>query len=233
MRKLSVLLACNETLPAEAIAEAFNSRGDIEVVGNSSTGENTSELVRTLKPDVLIIGIHLSGMDGIDTTRLIHQHYPNVSIIFLSGYNQKSFVINALRAGAVGFLPLSCKFETLVQAVHGVRAGLSAFDTTILDKLISKSAEGLVFNNKSESVNVREIEILRFVAAGKSNRDIARDLYISPRTVQSHLANIFRKLNVTSRTEAVTASISKGYLDVKELPDYIDTLLQKNDANLS
>ena len=233
MRKLSVLLACNETLPAEAIAEAFNSRGDIEVVGISSTGENIIDMVRTSKPDVLIIGVHLSGMDGIATTRQIHQHFPNVSIIFLSGYNQKSFVLNALRAGAVGFLPLSCKFETLAQAVHGVRAGLSAFDTTILDKLISKSTEGLVFNNKSESINVREVEILRFVAEGKSNRDIAVNLYISPRTVQSHLANIFRKLNVSSRTEAVTASISKGYLDVKELPDYINSLLQKNEADLS
>jgi len=233
MRKLSVLLACNETLPAEAIAEAFNSRGDIEVVGNLNASQDIIELALTLKPDVLIIGVHLSGMDGIETTRLIHKRCPNISIIFLSAYNQKSFVINAIRAGAVGFLPLSCKFETLVQAIHGVKAGLAGFDTTILDKLMSKSTGGIVFDNKAETVNSREIEILRLVARGKSNREIARVLFISPRTVQSHLANIFHKLKVTSRTEAVTASISKGYLDIKELPDYIDTILQKNDLNLS
>ena len=185
MHKLSVLLSCNETLPAEAIAEAFNNRGDIEVVGTCNSSENTIELVESLKPDVLIIGVHLIGMDGIDTARLIHQKHPNISIIFLSAYNQKPYVVNALNAGAVGFLPLSCKFETLVQAIHGVKAGLAAFDLSILEKLMSPSSGKQVFDNKSENINVREIEILRFVARGKSNRDIARDLYISPRTVQS------------------------------------------------
>jgi DNA-binding NarL/FixJ family response regulator len=227
--KLSVLLACNETLPAEAIAEAFNSRSDIVVVGTTNSGVDTIEMVDNLKPDVLIIGVHLFGMDGIESARVIHQKHPKVSIIFLSAFNQKTYVINALNAGAVGFLPLTCKFEALVQAIHGVKAGLAAFDISILDKLVTQTGRGAASGSKSESLNVREIEILRCVASGKGNRDIAKDLYISPRTVQSHLANIFRKLNVTSRTEAVTASISKGYLEVKDMPDSISPAAPKND----
>ena len=219
MSKVRVVLADSHAVLVEGIAATLRIRDDIEVAGIANTGEAAIQLVESSNANVLVIGIDFPGMNGIEATRHIHLRHPAVAILILTAHDYESYVLDALDAGATGYLLKTGGTEPLVKAVLCAHAGLSIFDTYIFRKILGNRLHKDYESGNAEcGLNNREIEILKLVALGMTNRVISQKLFISPKTVQSHLATIFRKLDVRTRTEAVTVSATKGLLNIDRLP---------------
>lgn len=194
---------------------------DLAIVGEASTGQEAIELARTLLPDVVIMDIRLPLLSGVESTRVICSELPGVKVVVLTAHNDDQYVYSAIEAGASGYLLKTAPVIDLIKAIRQVHQGEACLDPVIAAKLLRRmsrlghrdhqtvGAPGL------EALTHREHEVLRSLAEGLSNKAIANHLSISERTVQAHLTNIYGKLQVASRTEAVMAGIRLGWLLVE------------------
>lgn len=186
---------------------------DVQVVGEATTGAEAILMARELKPDVIIMDIHMPELTGIEATRRIRQENENIRVLVLTAYDEPAYVHALLDAGADGFILKTAEFSQLYKALQEVAVGRSAFDTVTLERAdqYSQSSSSLV-----ESLTNREVDVLTYAAQGQTNKQIGKTLFISDRTVQGHLQNIYQKLSVTTRTEAVTAGLSRGFISLSE-----------------
>jgi len=191
------------------------------VVGEAGDGEETVKLACELKPDVAIVDISMPKLDGIEATKQIKERCPSVTILILSAYDDDQFIFSLLEAGAAGYLLKSIRSRELVDAVRAVQAGESVLHPAIAKKVLNRfvSTGGKPQAAKPADVlSDREKEILRLATKGLSNADIAKELYLSVRTVQGHLGHIFNKLQVGSRTEAVVRALKEGWVTLDDIP---------------
>jgi len=194
---------------------------DIEIIGEASTGQEAIDLAHRLKPDVIIMDVRMPVLSGVEATRQICSELSGVKIIVLTAHNDDQYVYSAIEAGASGYLIKTAPVIELIKAIHQVHQGEASLDPAITAKLIrrmSKSSLGessTVDGSGVESLTTREQEVLRSLADGLSNKAIADRLFISERTVQAHLTNIYGKLQVSSRTGAILAGIKHGWLIVE------------------
>jgi DNA-binding NarL/FixJ family response regulator len=156
--------------------------------------------------------VRMPQINGIDLTKRIKASYPQVRVLILTAYDDDPYILAALRAGADGFLLKTAPSSDLLRGVKDLAAGKSFIDAEVAPKVIA----GLTKASQIEALSERELDVLRGVAKGRTNREIAQILSISDRTVQGHLANIFGKLKVTSRTEAVTVGLQNGLLTLND-----------------
>jgi DNA-binding NarL/FixJ family response regulator len=161
---------------------------------------------------VAVLDVRMPQVNGIDLTKRIKEVYPQVRVLILTAYDDDPYVFAALRAGADGFLLKTAPSSDLLRAVKELAAGKSFLDTQIAPRIIANLSNA----RQIETLSERELEVLRGVAKGWTNREIAHSLAISDRTVQGHLANIFGKLQVNSRTEAVTVGLQQGFLTLND-----------------
>jgi NarL family two-component system response regulator LiaR len=220
LKKIKVLIADDHALVREGTRRILNQEEDIEVVAEASDGEETVSLATRYKPDVAIIDISMPKLDGIGATRQIKALFPEMAVLILSAYDDDQFVFSLLEAGAAGYLLKSVHGKELVDAVRAVYAGESVLHPSIAKKVLSRFArtpEKAVEEEPGELLSKREIEILKLVTRGLSNKDIADELYLSIRTVQGHIGNIFNKLKVSSRTEAVVHALKKGWVSLDDV----------------
>ena len=219
--KIRVLLAEDHIIVREGTRELLQREPDIEVVGEASDGEESIRLAEELKPDVIIMDIAMPKVNGIEATKKIKQIVPTTAVLILTAYDTEQYVIALLEAGAAGYLLKNVRGNQLVDAVRAVHSGESVLQPSatrqIINRLTSKAKE------QEETVvtsplTEREQEILMLTAKGVSNKDIADNLCLSIRTVQSHLSNIFKKLAVGSRTEAILYGLRRGWFTIEELP---------------
>jgi len=194
---------------------------DLEIIGEASTGQEAVELAHRLKPDVVIMDVRMPVLSGVEATRQICSDISGVKIIVLSAHDDDQYIYSAIEAGASGYLLKTAPVIELIKAIHLVHQGEASLDPAITAKLIhrmSKStlSESSAADAKVESLTAREQEVLRSLADGLSNKAIADQLFISERTVQAHLTNIYGKLQVSSRTEAILAGIKHGWLIVEK-----------------
>ena len=191
----------------------------MEVVGEASDGSETVKLVKDLRPHVVLMDIAMPKVNGIEATRQIKAGYPATAVLILTAYDNDQYIVALLEAGAAGYLLKNVCGADLVNAIRAVHAGEAVLHPTIAQKVFSR----LGFNGHQEPaaeeahLSQREMEILKLAARGMSNQDIASRLFLSRRTVQAHLANIFRKMDVGSRTEAVLQAMRKGWLGLDDL----------------
>ncbi|MFC2012482.1 response regulator [Chloroflexota bacterium] len=188
---------------------------DLEVVAEAADGEEAIRLAGDLNPDIVIMDIAMPNIDGIEATRQIKQQYPAVSVLILSAYDDDQFVFSLLEAGAAGYLLKSVRGNELVDAIRAVYAGESVLHPSIARKVLNRFKDTSIETQKQQvkdALTEREIEVLQFATQGLSNQEIADKLYISLRTVQSHLNHIFNKLQVSSRTEAVVRALKEGWV---------------------
>ena len=215
MKKIRILIADDHAFVRESTRHILEQESDLEVIGEAGDGEETVKLATTFKPDVAIIDIAMPKLDGIEATKQIKTLCPGISVLILSAYDDDQFVFSLLEAGAAGYLLKSVRGQEIVDAVRAVYSGESVLHPAVARKVLNRfarpSAE-IEAKKSPELLSEREMEVLRLVTKGLSNKDIADKLCLSVRTVQGHLANIFNKLQVSSRTEAVVHALKQGWV---------------------
>ena len=220
MTEITVLLADDHAVVREGMRELIDREKDLKVVGEAENGKEAVEKVAELRPDVVLMDVDMPGLNGIEATRQIKARYPATAVLALSAYDDDQYVFALLDAGAAGYLLKNVRGRQLVEAIHSVHAGESVLHPVVARKVVSRflsSTSGQSEPRDGALLTERELGILRLAACGMSNRDIAEKLVLSGRTVQAHLANIFDKLSVGSRTEAVIHALKKGWFTLEEL----------------
>ncbi len=218
--KTRILIADDHPLLREALCQVFSNQKDMEIVGQAGNGEEAIDLAFQLKPDILVMDIMMPKFDGLEASRQIKKIAPNTAILILTAYDDDNYVLGLLEAGATGYLMKSAKGQDLVEAVRAVRAGESVLHPKIIEKLLkqamAKPAETVELKIK-DLLSDREMEMLKLLATGMSNKEIAEKLCLSLRTVKAHMSNIFTKMNVASRSEALVESLKKGLLTLEDI----------------
>ena len=211
---IRVILADDHAVVRKGIHDFLQEPGDITVVAEAATGDEALALIRQHRPDVAVLDIQMPGRTGLEVTRAVRAEQLPVGVLILTAYDDDPFVMTALQAGANGYVMKSAEPEELVAAVRAVHEGKSALDPSILRKVMATLTDGSP-SGTVEKLSAREIEVLRLAARGYTNKAIGAQLGISDRTVQGHLTNVYGKLGVASRTEAVTRAIHMGLVSVE------------------
>ena len=219
MSKIRVLLADDHVLVREGTRELLEQEEDIEVVAEAGDGEEAVHLAVVHRPDIAIMDISMPRLNGIEATKQIKALHPATAVLVLTAYDDDQYVFALLEAGAAGYLLKDVQASELVKAVRAVYNGESVLHPAIARKVINRFAQpGGKRPEKDvlDQLTEREMEVLKLAAKGMTNQEIARDLVISVRTVQVHLSNVFGKMGVGSRTEAVLFALRRGWIALED-----------------
>lgn len=209
--KIRILLADDHHIVRAGVRQLLESAKDLEVIAEAGDGEEAQALIQKHKPDVAVLDIQMPKASGIEVTRWVRAHLPEVGVLILTAYNDDPYVMAVLQAGANGYVLKTAQADDLIQSVRDVNEGKSALDPAITRKLMSNLFKGTE-TKIVEPLTDRELDVLRLAAKGYTNKSIGVQLNISDRTVQGHLAHIFAKLQANSRTEAVMRAVSLGLI---------------------
>jgi DNA-binding NarL/FixJ family response regulator len=217
-RTIRVVLADDHAVVRKGIHDFLEEAGDIQVVAEATTGTEAVAVTLEQQPDVTVLDIQMPEMSGVEAARQIKAQAPDVQVLVLTAYDDDPYIFAMLQAGASGYVLKNASSEELVRAVRAVARGESALDPTVTAKVMSQLAGGRPPGAQAvvEGLTQRELDVLRLAAKGQTNRAIGRELGISDRTVQGHLANIFGKLGVSTRTEAVLLALKQGWITLDE-----------------
>ncbi len=216
MQPIRVLLADDHIMVREGTRRILEREPDLEVVGEAGDGRETIDLVTETHPDVVVMDISMPVMNGIEATKGIKRLLPQTAVLVLTAYDDDEYVFAILEAGAAGYLLKNARGSELIDAVRRIAAGETVLHAPIAQKVLRR----VTYRNHETQVDAlteREHEVLTLAAKGLSNREIAAQLIVSPRTVQAHMANIFGKLQVGSRTEAVMTALRRGLISLGEV----------------
>jgi len=220
MSDISIVLGEDHLITRQGILRLLEDEEGLTVVGEAGNGEEAVQMVTDLKPDVVIMDIAMPRLNGIEATRQIKVINPRTGVLILSAYDDDEYVFATLKAGAAGYLLKSVSGDELVRAVKAIHNG-----EPVLDPLIAKKVMNYFkFQNKipsvkedSEHLSNRELDIIKLAAKGFTNKEIADKLHLSYRTIEGHMRDVFNKLGVGSRTEAVLFGLRKGWFTLEEL----------------
>ena len=218
MSPIRVVLADDHAVVRKGIRDFLQEDGDIQVIGEAGDGEKVKELILTLQPDVAILDVRMPLATGIDVARWIREQSLPVRVLILTAFDDDPFIIAALKAGANGYVLKNAEADAITAAVRAVHRGEPALAPDIAQKLITQLTGTPEAPQVAELMTDREREVLQLAASGLTNRGIGLKLSISDRTVQGHLASIYAKLQVNSRTEAVTKALQLGLIHLPEQP---------------
>lgn len=221
MGKISILIADDHTLVREGTRDRLNREEDFEVVGEAADGEEAVRLVNQLKPSVAILDMAMPNLNGIEAAKQIKKTQPGTAVLILSAYDDDQYVYAALEAGADGYLLKNVRGHQLVDAIRDVYAGEVVLAPHVARKVVqwfSSLSHGQRVEAAADYLSERELGVLKLAAKGMSNKEIAAELSLGVRTVQSHLSHIFDKLGVSSRTEAVLRALKEGWLSFEHIP---------------
>ena len=216
---IRVAIAEDQQLITKMLTGLVDAQDGMQMVGEAFNGKEIVSLCRTLVPDVVLMDLNMPIMDGAAATREIRAMETGTAVLILTAHEDDALVFEGIRAGALGYLLKSCTPEELAGAIRTVHAG-----ETIVSPGIAREALA-AFEGKDEiedeatmlSLTERELEIVGSLAQGKSNKEIARALYISDNTVRNHIANIYKKLHINDRTQAVLYAIRNGLVNLEEI----------------
>ena len=220
MENIRILIVDDHEVVRDGLSTMLGRQEDFEVVGEAKNGLEAIEKARTLRPDVILMDLRMPEMDGVEAMRGIRADntgdYANeVKFMVLTTYDTDEYIFDAIEAGAKGYLLKDASREDLFRAVRTVNQGESLIQpgvvSRVLNRLTQLSQRGAT-GAESQNLSEREVEVLRLMANGSANKQIAAELSISESTVKTHVANIFQKLDVNHRTEAVTKAMSKGII---------------------
>jgi len=218
MEKIRLLIADDHPTFLEGLARLLQDEDGLECVAKSTDGKETVELAKELQPDVAIIDVSMPNLDGIEVAKQIKAACANTAILMISGFEYQSYILASLQAGAMGYMSKSAPLDEIVSAIRLVYKGSSVIDLKSTDSIVHRlSAMDSSDKRDFEQLQSREQEVIKLAAKGMSNKEIASQLFISERTVQTHLVNIFKKLGVSSRTQAVLNALRRGWLTLDNL----------------
>ena len=213
MGKITVFLAEDHAVVREGLAELIRREADMEVVGEAGDGEDTVRQVKQLKPDIVLMDIAMPLVNGVEATKQIKSSVPQTRVLVLTAYDNPEFVTDA---GAAGYLLKNVRRKELTSAIRSAYEGESVLHPSVAKAIFAqlRTPADKITSEKPDVLSEREFQVLQKGAEGLSNKQIATLLSIGPRTVQTHWRNIFDKLGVYSRTEAIVYCLKKGWLNL-------------------
>lgn len=216
---MKVIICDDQAVVRDGLELLLKLEGDIEVVGLAQDGAQALELAAQTTPDLVLMDLKMPGMNGVEATRRLCALYPQLKVLVLTTFDDDEWVFDAIRAGASGYLLKDTPREKVIEALRGTAAGKTYVDPAVAGKLL-----GQVANRQerpatliTDKLTGREVEVLRLIARGLSNAEIAGTLHLSEGTVRNHVSTLFSKLDVADRTQAAILAIRHG-LDRPEMP---------------
>ncbi len=213
---ISLLLVDDQNLIRQGLKALLELEPDLQVVGEAENGQIAIDLVRSLQPDVVLMDIRMPVMDGVTATREICQQFPDVNVLVLTTFDDDNYVAKAIGYGAKGYLLKDTPSEEIAAAIRAVDRGYTHLAPGIMEKVMSNRGERLEVTLPPEIAELtpRELEVLKLIATGANNREIAQSLYISEGTVKNHVTNLLNRLNLRDRTQA--AILANTYFDTNK-----------------
>jgi DNA-binding NarL/FixJ family response regulator len=217
--RIRVVICDDHALFRRGLIMVLEAEDDIDVVAEAEDGEDAVSTVAQFVPDVVLMDVRMPGVDGIEATRRIADEVPSTKIVMLTVSDEEADLYEAVKAGATGYLLKEISIEEVASAVRAVVAGQSLISPSMASKLLSEFTNLAKRADERTTVPTprltdRELEVLRLVAEGKSNREIAGDLFISENTVKNHVRNILEKLHLHTRMEAVMYAVREKLLEI-------------------
>jgi DNA-binding NarL/FixJ family response regulator len=217
---LRVVLADDQTVVRDGLVTLLGLLPGVEVVGAAADGAEAVRLVAERQPDVLLVDLRMPRCDGVEATRRVRAEHPATEVVVLTTYADDESVLGALQAGARGFLTKDADAEAIARALRAAAAGQSTVDGDVQRRLIEAATRGHTATGRGrrpaelvDGLTTREIEVLRLIAAGLSNTEIARRLVVSEATVKTHVNHVFAKANLRDRAQAVAYAYRAGLVD--------------------
>jgi DNA-binding NarL/FixJ family response regulator len=211
MDVVNILIVDDHTLFRTGIRKMLETETDMHVVGEAATGREALDQARELMPDVILMDIKMPDLDGVAAARTLHREMPHMGIIFVTMFEDDEFIFQGLQAGGRGYILKDADPETMLRAIRAVAHGESLLGTTVAQKVMRQfSALPGKQTSLFDDLTPRELEVLKLIAEGLSNKEIAEELTISEKTVKNHINNIFSKLHVNDRSQAMLYAIRKG-----------------------
>jgi len=220
-----VLICDDQWIVSQGLEAILGAEPGIEVVGLAADGAQAIEKVAQVHPDVVLMDLRMPGMNGIEATRLIRQRHPEVKVLVLTTFGSDEWLFEAIRSGAAGYLLKGTPREALIEAVKGTAAGRTHVDPEVAGKLFEQVAQSessvgerpTAMGSVLDSLSARELDVLRLLARGLTNTDIAGRLYLSEGTVRNYVSAILSKLQVSDRTQAAVLALRHGLVKLNEL----------------
>jgi DNA-binding NarL/FixJ family response regulator len=209
-----VLVVDDQNLFRSGLVKLLENDPRIQIVGQTYDGAEAVKLIQSLQPDVVLMDVRMPNMDGLEAAQRIRATYPKVRVLMLSGFGNESQVIHALNAGASGYVVKDSPLEAIVTSILAVVAGARVLSEAIADRVLSMISGGPPSKTMYDGLTQREVEILRLLATGVANKQVAFRLKISDKTVRNHISHIYEKLNIFDRSQAVLYAVRKGLVEV-------------------
>lgn len=215
MPHIKIILADDHTLVRQGMHALLAAQPGFEVVGEASDGQEALKLIESLSPDIAVLDVMMPNMNGIETSKLVHQRGLKTKIIFLSMHANATYAVRALQSGALGYVLKDSDFSEILQAIENVLDGKRYLSTAIADEVFEMLlSTGAGKDNSMELLSPREREILQLIAEGNTNAVIAEKLTLSVRTVESHRLNLMKKLRINSHADLVKVAINEGLVSL-------------------
>jgi DNA-binding NarL/FixJ family response regulator len=208
MAAVRVLIVDDHRVVAEAVARLLQSDPALEVVALAATAPEGIALTRLLRPSLVVMDIGLPGMDGVEATWTLQHQLPEIPVLILTMFEQEAYAVDALRAGAAGYLLKTATSRELIDAIHAVCAGKGLIYPRVPSTALARAISGRTA--ELTSLTRREVEVLQMAIAGMEVEEIGRRLLLSPHTIRNHLKTVYRKLGVRNRTEAAVHAMRRG-----------------------
>lgn len=222
-KKIRVLITDDHRVVREGLSAILETKEEIEIVGEAKDGGEAVEKARELLPDVIVMDVSMPGMNGVEATRIIKREMPQIGIVALTMYEDQQYIFDLVRAGAKGYLLKDSDSTEILAAIRAISKGESLIHPSVASKILAEfsllsKGKGRRKSSLEHDLTEREITVLRLVADGKTNKEIANVLDLSEKTVKNHVRNIFHKLHVFDRTQAAILAIRKGIIELEPHP---------------
>lgn len=217
MPKIRVLVVDDHTIVRDGICALLALAGDMEVVGEAADGRESLDMVRELRPDVVLMDVAMPKLSGLEATRRIAKEFPDTRVLALTQFDDREYVFPLIEAGALGFLTKGAASSELTSAIRCVYRGESFLSPSVAKLMIEDYRQGADLRDKSDpydQLTDREKDVLKLVAEGYTTQEVADILVISPKTVEGHKTNLMSKLDVHSRIELVKYAVRRGIIDI-------------------
>jgi DNA-binding NarL/FixJ family response regulator len=209
---IKILIADDHPVVREGLISMLSREGDFKVVGEAKDGVEAVNKAKELSPDVVLMDLRMPEMDGVEAMRQIRPAMPGVKFIILTTYSDDDYIFSGIEAGARAYLLKDAPREDLFKAIRSVYRGESLIQPVVASKLLDRFSQLSRRTPSGEELSERELEVLCLMAKGAANKEISAELNIAQSTVKTHITNIFQKLGVNDRTEAVTQALKKGII---------------------